>query len=470
MLHALCFLKGRNTQMNKLKLFYASIKKIYRGKECAVEMAQANVELFSLLTALFMLYGSIQFIYHTFFLFSKHFSFTDILYLFLYLLLIILTSCIDASIQKYANNIVMRAEDIMDTIDRFCIIFMIGSLFLSLLDIYTRNIYQTQIICCLVLSFLYFRPRKILPTFALSCLLVFIFSAAYRGISFSKINFLLQNFIIMVLIFGFVLYKYYLKNTMENAKKEAKAAKELSIQATSSKTRFLSNVSHSLELPIQRIRESSQFANKEPDNIEDISRELKEIYTSSEELSSFINNITELNAIQHNKTSLTLAPHSIESLFLSLEDIFSVICSHHHQKMIFDIHDIRHDFVLMDYKHIKQLFFNLLFNSVLYTTEGGHIHVTVREMEDMSGEIPKYLFIIEDNGIGMTDEFIDRIFYPFERADDLVLNEVYGTGLGMTIVKHIIDLMNGDIDIASIPNVGTEITITLNLEIAEAEN
>ena len=399
-----------------------------------------------------------------------HFSFTDIIYLLLYLLLIILTSCIDATIQKYANNIVMRAEDIMDTVDRFCIIFMIGSLFLSLLDIYTRNIYQTQIISCLILSFLYFRPRKILPTFALSCLLVFIFSAAYRGISFTRINLLLQNLIIMVFIFGFVLYKYYLKNTMENAKKEAKTAKELSIQATSSKTRFLSNVSHSLELPIQRIMDSSQSANREPDNIAHTSRELKEIYTSSEELSSFINNITELNAIQHNKSSLTLAPHSIEALFLSLEDIFSVICSHNHQKMIFDIHDIRHDMVLMDYKHIKQLFFNLLSNSVSYTTEGGHIHVTVREMEDMSGEIPKYLFIIEDNGIGMTDEFVDRIFYPFERADDLVLNEVYGTGLGMTIVKHIIDLMNGDIDIASIPNVGTEITITLNLEIAEAEN
>ena len=186
-----------------------------------------------------MIYGSIQFIYHTFFLFGKHFSFTDIIYLLLYLLMIILTSCIDATIQKYANNIVMRAEDIMDTVDRFCIIFMIGSLFLSLLDIYTRNIYQTQIISCLILSFLYFRPRKILPTFALSCLLVFIFSAAYRGISFTRINLLLQNLIIMVFIFGFVLYKYYLKNTMENAKKEAKTAKELSIQATSSKTRFL---------------------------------------------------------------------------------------------------------------------------------------------------------------------------------------------------------------------------------------
>lgn len=450
--------------MKKMRHLFASLKTIYHGKECAYDMACANTKLFSLMTLFYMVYGCTQLIYHIYLFFTKHFAITNILYLLLYILLFAFMICINASIQKDAKNIKHRAEDIMDTVDRFCIIFLIGSLFLSLLDIYTRNTFQSQIITCLFLTFLYFRPKKIFPTFSLSCLLLFIFSAAYRGVSYTKLNLLLQNFIVMLFIFIFVLYKYYLKNSMEEAKQETKMAKAISKQATMSKTTFLSNVSHSLALPVQQIIDSSKQANSELDNAEQIAQDIKEISTSSEELSSFINNIAEMNAMQSNASTISLAPYSIEALFLSLEDSFSVICAHHHQKMIFDVHDIRNDYVFMDHKHLKQIFFNLLLNSVSYTPEGGHIHVTVRELEDMSGEVPKYLFIIEDNGIGMTDEFIDRIFYPFERADDVVLNEVYGAGLGMTIVKHIIDMMGGNIDIASIPNVGTEITITLNLE------
>lgn len=450
--------------MKKMKQFFASLKTIYQVKECSYEMAQANTRIFSILTLLYLLYSSVQIIYHIYLFFSKHYAITNILYLMLYFLLTIFIIRINSLVQKDARNLLHRSEDIMDMIDRFCIIFLIGTLFLSLLDVFTSNIYQTQIISCLFLSALYFRPRKVFPTFSLCFLFLFIFSAAFRGISFTKLNLLLQNFCIAFLICILVLLKYHLKIDMENAKEEAKNAKDLSKQATLSKTRFLSNVSHSLELPMQHILEASSQARNESGREEILSTNLKEISTSAEEISSFINNIAEMNAMESNQSVVTITPYSLEKLFYSLEDIFSMICSHHHQKMIFDVHDIRHDYVLMDYEHIKQIFFNLLMNSVTYTPEGGHIHVTVREMEDMSGEVPKYLFVIEDNGIGMTDEFVDRIFYPFERADDVVLNEVYGTGLGMTVVKHIIDLLNGTIDIASIPNVGTEITITLDLE------
>lgn len=459
--------------MNKMRHLFASLKNIYYHEDCAYGMAQDNVNLFSLLTFFYLIYGGVQFFYHVYALCHKYFAVSEILYLLLYLLLICFIVCINSTIQRYAANVSLKAEDIMDTTDRFCIIFLIGSLFLSLLDVYTQYTFQTQIITCLFLSFLYARPRNILPTFSLCCALLFLFSVAIKGLSLYKLNLLLQTYLIILFIFLFMLIKYYLKNSVECAKREAKTAKDLSRQATVSKTKFLSDISHSLELPVQHILDTTNLVSKEikeKESLEHIFQEIKKISTASEELSSFINNIAEMNAMQSNESKLSLAPHSLETLFFSLEDIFSTICARQHQKMIFDVHEIRHDIVLMDYKHTKQLFFNLLLNSVFYTPEGGHIHVTIRELEDASGEVPKYLFIIEDNGIGMTDEFRERIFYPFERADDVVLDEVYGAGLGMTVVKHLIDKMNGSIDIASIPNVGTEITILLNFEIAKAES
>ena len=112
---------------------------------------------------------------------------------------------------------------------------------------------------------------------------------------------------------------------------------------------------------------------------------------------------------------------------------------------------------------------NLMSNAVKYTPDGGNITLTIKEKPNGFSELGCYEFSIEDNGIGMTPEFQKIMFEPFSRADDHRTTKVQGTGLGMTIARNIVNLMNGDIQVESAPNKGTKITVTVYLKLQENE-
>ena len=247
-------------------------------------------------------------------------------------------------------------------------------------------------------------------------------------------------------------------------------ALEAAKRASSAKSDFLSKMSHDIRTPMNAIIGMTAIAAahiNEPDKIKD---SLGKITASSRHLLGLINEVLDMSKIESGNISLNEEEFNICELVQNLVTIIQPqIKSHKHQFSVF-INEVPHEEVIGDSLRLEQVFLNILSNAVKYTPDGGKISLTVSEIPSNTPKAARYEFIFEDNGIGMSAEYLEHIFEPFTRAEDLRTSKIQGTGLGMTITQNIVRMMNGTINVESEVGKGSKFTVNVFLKLQENIN
>lgn len=234
-------------------------------------------------------------------------------------------------------------------------------------------------------------------------------------------------------------------------------------QASKAKTQFFSNMSHDIRTPMNAIIGMINIAKKHLGESEKIHDCLNQIEVSSSHLLQLINNVLDMTSIESGKTKLN---ESIMSLTELLDDIWVMInpiAVANKIELRFIADKVEHNMVVGDELRLKQILINLISNSIRYTDEGGKVSLEVNETLLPGNLYADYTFTVSDNGIGMSQEFISKVFEPFEREQKFSKTNVQGSGLGMTITRSFIELMKGKITIDSTPGTGTKINVEIRL-------
>lgn len=237
--------------------------------------------------------------------------------------------------------------------------------------------------------------------------------------------------------------------------------------ANNAKSDFLSRMSHDMRTPLNGIIGMTAIAGAHIDEKAKVEDCLTKITGASKHLLSLINDILDLSKIESGKLALIEENFNLSELLSDTVDMFSTDVINKNLTLNIYTENIKHENIVGDAKHLKEVFSNLVSNAIKYTPSGGKVNLTLRELPLKSNSIGLYEFVCEDNGYGMSDEFQKKMFEPFERAEDERVSDTQGTGLGMSIVKNIVSLMGGDIDVESQLNVGTKFTITFKMKLQE---
>ncbi len=246
-------------------------------------------------------------------------------------------------------------------------------------------------------------------------------------------------------------------------------ALEQAKSANAAKTNFLSNMSHDIRTPMNAIIGFTDIALKHNDDIETMRDYLKKISLASDQLLSLINDVLDMSKIESGKWELQEEAVSIESSKDNYESIFTSSAGKKGVKFTVETINIQHNTVICDRKCIDRILMNIISNSIKFTEEGGHVSLTIKEEDTHEAGTMLYTFTIKDNGIGMSEEFLKKIFSPFERERTSTASHQQGTGLGMAIVKNLVERINGQIHIESKQGEGTTTTVILPLKIADEE-
>ncbi|MCD2491554.1 response regulator [Lacrimispora sp. NSJ-141] len=240
-------------------------------------------------------------------------------------------------------------------------------------------------------------------------------------------------------------------------------------QANRAKSEFLSRMSHDIRTPMNAIIGMTAIAGTHIDDRERVINCLEKITLSSKLLLSLINEVLDMARIESGRLSLSEEEFSLSDLLQNIITVMqpSIMDKRHH----FNIHayGLRHEHVVGDPQRIQQVFLNILSNAVKYTPDNGEILFEIREKHSRIQGCGCYEFIFKDNGYGMKPEFLQKLFTPFERADDADIRSIQGTGLGMAISQNIVRMMNGDIQVESVYGEGSKFTVILYLEVCEEE-
>ena len=259
------------------------------------------------------------------------------------------------------------------------------------------------------------------------------------------------------------------KEQEERNKKALLAAYEAAKNANEAKSSFLAQMSHDIRTPMNAIMGMTSIAASrihDPDKVKEC---LAKIDMSSSHLLDLIDEILDMSKIEKGKIELAEEPFCMRELITDINSITRPEALLKEHELLFRTVDLVHSDLIGDAGRIRQVLINLITNAVKYTQTGGRIVVTVQES---TGRIPGYasfVFTVEDNGIGMDADFLNYIFVPFSRADDLKVRKVQGTGLGMSIAQGIVLAMNGNIQAESQKGLGSRFIVTLNLKIAESD-
>ena len=243
-------------------------------------------------------------------------------------------------------------------------------------------------------------------------------------------------------------------------------AAEEANRANQEKSEFLSRISHDIRTPMNVIMGFVSIAKlhlTEPDKLEDY---LEKIEMSGKNLQQLVNDVLDISHIESGNLVLSKEPIDIEKLFSFHEQTIVGADRTKKQQFVFKKHDILHPVLLADGLRISQIYTNLLSNAVKYTPSEGTITFELYEKE-VEGQEVELVAIIQDTGIGMTEEFMEKMYSQFSRAIDTRVNSVRGSGLGLSIVKKLVDLMDGTIEVTSKLQKGTTFRVTLKLPYVE---
>ena len=233
--------------------------------------------------------------------------------------------------------------------------------------------------------------------------------------------------------------------------------------ANKSKTSFLFNMSHDIRTPMNAIIGFANLAQNAKCSTEQMHSYLSKILVASQHLLSLINDILEMSRIESGKITLEPAPTSWSEMLQELQTIMQEQIESKKQSFTISIAPLTHDYVMIDKLRMEQVLVNLVSNASKYTPERGSIRVELAQYPAAKPNHALYKISVIDNGMGMSEDFVKKIFSPFERANNSTVSKIQGTGLGMSITKSIVDLANGTIDVKSKLGEGTEIIVAVTL-------
>ncbi len=251
--------------------------------------------------------------------------------------------------------------------------------------------------------------------------------------------------------------------------KQLKEALQTAQIANNSKTTFLSNMSHDIRTPMNAILGFATLLAKDVDNPEKVREYTKKITASGQHLLGLINDVLDMSKIESGKAALTIGEFALKDMISSIDAIIRPAAKAKGQNFDIAVTGIKHEHLIGDETRLNQILINLLSNSVKYTQEGGNIWLRIIGLEQHSNQFERVRIEVEDNGYGMTPEFLETIFEPFTRAENSTTNKVQGTGLGMAITKNIVELMGGMIEVFSEVGLGSLFTVDLELRIPDIE-
>ena len=270
----------------------------------------------------------------------------------------------------------------------------------------------------------------------------------------------------MEVAIGFSNVDAELRHEMEQ-RKLVEYALDQAQHANSAKTTFLSNMSHDMRTPMNAIMGFSAIAASHIDDRERVKDCLEKISSSSAHLLSLINDILDMSRIESGKLQIQETECSLSELLHTLENIIHPQVKSKHLDLTVDAGGVTNDNVWADTLKLNQVFINILGNAVKFTPAGGAVSFRVRQKPCAVPGCGTYEFSVKDTGIGMSQEFIQHIFEPFERESTTVRSGIEGTGLGMAITKNIVDMMGGTIQVHSEKGKGSEFVICLDLRLQE---
>ena len=241
------------------------------------------------------------------------------------------------------------------------------------------------------------------------------------------------------------------------------AALEVAEKASKAKTDFLSNMSHDIRTPMNAIIGITTLMKNELHQPEKLAEHLAKLETSGQLLLGIINDILDMSRIESGKTTLNMEKTNLPQQVSQLDSIIRQQASQRRQTFTVENH-VQHENVLADPNRLNQVLMNILSNAVKYTPQGGHIRLDVEELTHTE-HYAKYRFVVQDDGIGMSEAYQKTLFEPFTREEKSGTNRVQGTGLGMAITKSIVDLMGGTIHVESAPGKGSRFEVVLEFPI-----
>ncbi|WP_418748111.1 ATP-binding protein [Frisingicoccus sp.] len=233
------------------------------------------------------------------------------------------------------------------------------------------------------------------------------------------------------------------------------------------KTSFLFNMSHDIRTPMNAILGFTEIACHNINDSAKLKDCLEKIQSSGKLLLQLINDVLNMTEIESGKITLTEDYCNLKECIEKAPDIFQEEIEKKHLTLQTDTSTLKNEWVYCDSLHFNQILFNLLSNAVKFSKPNGNIQITLAQNSCAIREYAAYEIRVKDNGIGMSPEFLSRIFEPFEREYTSTISQTQGTGLGMSITKNLVDLMDGRIQVTSELNKGTEFILQFTFKLQE---
>ena len=234
-------------------------------------------------------------------------------------------------------------------------------------------------------------------------------------------------------------------------------------RASKAKTDFLANMSHDIRTPMNAIIGITTLMKNELHQPEKLAEHLGKLESSGQLLLGIINDILDMSRIESGKTTLNVEKMNLPKQISQLDSIIRQQAGQRSQTFTVESH-LQHENVLADPNRLKQVLMNILSNAVKYTPTGGHIRLELDELP-RNEHYARYRFVVQDDGIGMSEDYQKTLFEPFTREEKSGTNKVQGTGLGMAITKSVVDLMGGSISVESATDKGTRFEVVLEFPI-----
>ena len=271
--------------------------------------------------------------------------------------------------------------------------------------------------------------------------------------------------LLIATVFYLIFSKKYRERQYEaELEKSAEQAKN----ANEAKTRFLFNMSHDIRTPMNAIVGFSGLLEKNLQNEKKAKEYLGKIQSSSNLLLRIINQVLEMARIESGTAVLQLKAEDMDALFHRVNTVFEEdVRKKNLQYQV--VLDVRHHYAVCDETKLQEIMLNIISNAIKYTPEGHSIHVEIHESVSENPSKVRYIFSCEDTGIGMSEEYLPHIYEEFSREHSTTENKVPGTGLGLPIIKSMIELMGGSIQVESRLGIGTKFTVDLSFDIASKE-